>query len=1660
MLLKKINYLLLLILCSYNGYSQFTLTPPGNSNSLYTRGVVRIGTTTPIVLNPNGSIQTGRIGTVGTIGGSNQLQGIWSINNSSIINSTSNTFGNQSGISYVNGILGGAPFSGLPQIVFTSSGLVGVSIGLNGKTYFKDRMGIGTTNPQNKLEVTHGTAGNSGLRFTNLISSSPFANNTLNRSLSLNPTGDVILSNTINSVNHNLAGNVLTTTINGVNSNAITLPVGSGSSNIYNSSGSLSSQRAINLNNNNLYFEQSLALTFALRPSGNVIGQGTFFGFYDHASDRSLDPNLNSDGIFEIGGTKNRNQYSLTTGTNDIGNWTQSSIRFNNQAFNYHINPLGGNVGIGVANATAQLHTKNSVRFENLPTNTNPTSILGTDSNGNVFNYNPSLIGSGSSTGDFWSLSGNSNATASSFLGTTNSESLKFRVGNAERLQIINSGRFHVSNTSGGNTNLFFGQDAGNDSVTGSWNIGIGPKALFNNSTGGANVAVGDQALTVNTTGIGNHGIGYRTLLSNTTGNNNTAVGFAAGSANVIGNENVFLGSGSGGSSTGHKNIFLGFGAGHTLTAGNNNIFIGDNTFPNISSTGSNQLNIADKIYGSGTPGNTSIGIGVPNPQANFHTKGTARLENLPNSATLPLNVLGTDSNGNVFNFNPSLIGGSSSSTANFWSLNGNSLATGNEFIGTTSGHDVIFKRGNVFSGRLNTDNTSFGVNSSTNVDPSSDFNTTFGVNNLTAPLTGDYNVAVGGNNLQNNTSGNSNIALGNNTLLNNTVGSMNIGIGYSVLNANIDGSSNTAVGNFALQANIGNSSTAFGDLVLVNNTSGSSNNAFGKEALFSNTIGDNNVAIGNRSGYSLQNGSNNVFIGNNVQPLNSSINNYLNIGDKIFGTQTGNDVKIGINVPNPNNTLEIKSVLNDASGLRFTNLNSSSPFIANTTNKSLSLNSTGDVVLSNTINTINNNVTGNQFTTTINGVSSVPITLPEQHLEPVLIDSYIGTRLRPVSPTMNGFNIKKNTNTVIGYRAINPNTTGNAAASAIGVGINDTNEYADLTYIAHFGPNYYVPKFAGNGGLLSDKELFIGTYGANKNIDFVTGNSFTTTQSRFKIESDNISSLSYPNTRNDLAANTPVNFIYTDTNGKFLSAPVSALTTSTPSTNIYNSNGALTGVRTLDLNSNRLDFQQISSMRVRLNPAGYKVGQGPLLEAGSYNTSGGLDPNLGNDGIFSINTIFDYQVLTTGANRFGYWTQAANSKARKPLNYHINPLGGNVGIGVQNATAQLHTLNSVRFEGLPFATEKPNAILGTDAQGNVFNYDPSIFGSGSSGNAWLLNGNSATNPGTGLGENFVGTIDAKDLVFGVNSDEKLRITQTGRLKMYNIDGANYTKNLYIGGGNENFQTSGINANTAVGLGSLSLNTTGFSNTALGFNSLVENTSGSLNCSVGINSMYKNITGSSNVSFGHNTMYSNVSGDNNTALGNQVFENKQLGSSNTAIGSFAGITLIDGTNNVLIGANTNTMSTTASNELNIGNWIFGKNGQIAIGNFSNLPQAFITNADYQLIVKRGIRTEKVRVDIASVKNWADYVFEDDYKLMSLKELDQYIKANGHLPNIPTSEEVVKDGVDLGEMNSKLLEKVEELTLHTIDLNKKNESQQKVIDDLISRLEKLEKNKKQ
>ncbi len=116
--------------------------------------------------------------------------------------------------------------------------------------------------------------------------------------------------------------------------------------------------------------------------------------------------------------------------------------------------------------------------------------------------------------------------------------------------------------------------------------------------------------------------------------------------------------------------------------------------------------------------------------------------------------------------------------------------------------------------------------------------------------------------------------------------------------------------------------------------------------------------------------------------------------------------------------------------------------------------------------------------------------------------------------------------------------------------------------------------------------------------------------------------------------------------------------------------------------------------------------------------------------------------------------------------------------------------------------------------------------------------------------------------------------------------------------------------------------------------------------------------------------------------------------------------------------------------------LINEQGNVGIGTSST--------GSHKLAVEGSIGAREIKVEASG---WSDFVFKDDYKLRPLEEIENYIIKNKHLPGIPSEKQVTENGINLGEMNAKLLQKIEELTLYLIEQNKENHAQQKLIEKL-------------
>ncbi|WP_103864584.1 hypothetical protein [Aquimarina sp. I32.4] len=114
------------------------------------------------------------------------------------------------------------------------------------------------------------------------------------------------------------------------------------------------------------------------------------------------------------------------------------------------------------------------------------------------------------------------------------------------------------------------------------------------------------------------------------------------------------------------------------------------------------------------------------------------------------------------------------------------------------------------------------------------------------------------------------------------------------------------------------------------------------------------------------------------------------------------------------------------------------------------------------------------------------------------------------------------------------------------------------------------------------------------------------------------------------------------------------------------------------------------------------------------------------------------------------------------------------------------------------------------------------------------------------------------------------------------------------------------------------------------------------------------------------------------------------------------------------------------------------NGKVGIGTNNT--------GSHRLAVEGSIGAREIMVEVSG---WSDFVFETDYNLPTLIEVESHIKEKGHLKDIPSAKDVTENGISLGEMDAKLLQKIEELTLYTIQQEKEIKQQANEIEELKS-----------
>lgn len=324
------------------------------------------------------------------------------------------------------------------------------------------------------------------------------------------------------------------------------------------------------------------------------------------------------------------------------------------------------------------------------------------------------------------------------------------------------------------------------------------------------------------------------------------------------------------------------------------------------------------------------------------------------------------------------------------------------------------------------------------------------------------------------------------------------------------------------------------------------------------------------------------------------------------------------------------------------------------------------------------------------------------------------------------------------------------------------------------------------------------------------------------------------------------------------------------------------------------------------------------------------------------------------------------------------------------------------------------------------------------------------------------------------------------------------TLNVAIGPSALYSNTTGFGI-VAVGDSALQVSTSSL-NVAVGSKALGRTTIGSGNSALGYRALRSNITGNKNTSIGYFADVLSSALTNATAIGAYA----QVHTSNSLIlGSVTGINGATATVNVGIGTNAPTQRLhVVGSQLLDGNLTFATSAEsiqfanpgttpapmmymfasgtintprMVLGHSPSYPNwglQYTDNTDqfdflasgiskmtvnlasgnvgigvaspvYRLEVCGTIRAREVRVETG----WCDYVFEKDYKLRSIEELEKFVNDNKHLPGIAPASEVEKDGLKVGEMNKAMMEKIEELSLYVIQLNKENKKLQAEINTL-------------
>jgi len=302
-------------------------------------------------------------------------------------------------------------------------------------------------------------------------------------------------------------------------------------------------------------------------------------------------------------------------------------------------------------------------------------------------------------------------------------------------------------------------------------------------------------------------------------------------------------------------------------------------------------------------------------------------------------------------------------------------------------------------------------------------------------------------------------------------------------------------------------------------------------------------------------------------------------------------------------------------------------------------------------------------------------------------------------------------------------------------------------------------------------------------------------------------------------------------------------------------------------------------------------------------------------------NTIDGLEINTTATNNLGLGTGAVDSITTGDYNVGVgdNALTANT-TGYRNTASGYQSLYSN-------TTGNNNTASGYQAlKANTTGLENVAVGQGS------LYSNTTASYNTAVGR----TALYNNTTGGNNA-------AVGAYSLYSNTTASYNSSMGV---QALFNNSTGNNNTANGYKALYSNTTGLNNTANGYEALYSNTTANNNTASGYRALRFNTTGNGNVANGIQVLYNNTTGANNTAVGYNSLQTNTTGANNTALGYGAGDNITTGSSNIIIGAGIDAPSASASNQLNIGNTIYGNTstGFVGIGTSSPSAKLHVENA--------------------------------------------------------------------------------------------------------------------